>query len=159
MEIIPTQPATSDCRQHPPSAPLKQRQLKPVPRRFRRDHYLGPSSRPQAHCQTCSRRSPSLAKDEGQPASVRQAGNLFLELFAGTARMSKALSRIGFQVLAVDSVKAPAAPSLSLDLSKKSNQRLTLILDLIQSQRPAAVHLAPPCGTSSQKHLLAQACL
>ena len=61
--------------------------------------------------------------------------------------MSKAFSRLGLQVLAVDSVKVSGVPSLTLDLSKPLSQKL--VLDLVRSRRLAAVHLAPPCGTSS----------
>ena len=93
--------------------------------------------------------SPQLVTEGvGQATARTQSGSLFLELFAGTARMSKAFSRVGFQVLAVDSVKPQAVPALSLDLTKVSSQKL--ILDLVQSKRLAAIHLAPPCGTSSQ---------
>ena len=103
-----------------------------------------------------SRLGESPVSDQGAPTSElatekpsrpTQRGALFLEIFAGTARMSKAFTRLGFQVLAVDSVKPPGVPGLCLDLSKPLSQKL--ILDLIRSRRLAAVHLAPPCGTSS----------
>ena len=61
--------------------------------------------------------------------------------------MSKAFARLGLQVLAVDSVKVSGVPSVLLDLAKPLSQKL--VLDLISSRRLAAVHLAPPCGTSS----------
>ena len=51
-------------------------------------------------------------------------------------------------MLAVDSVKPQGVPALALDLTKASSQKL--VLDLVQSKRLAAVHLAPPCGTSSR---------
>ena len=85
----------------------------------------------------------SVTEGVGQATARTQSGSLFLELFAGTARMCKAFSRVGFQVLAVDSVKPQAAPALALDLTKAANQKLTL--DLVRSKRLAAVHLAPPC--------------
>ena len=90
----------------------------------------------------------SVTEGVGQASDREVQSGLFLEVFAGTARMSKAFSRVGFQVLAVDSVRPQAVPSLSLDLTLAANQKL--ILDLIQSRRLAAVHLAPPCGTSSR---------
>ncbi|CAE7838062.1 URC1 [Symbiodinium sp. CCMP2592] len=84
-----------------------------------------------------------------QPAQAAQGsrGELFLELFAGTARMSKAFARLGLQVLAVDSVKPSGVAGLSLDLAQPPSQKL--VLDLLRSKRIFAVHLAPPCGTSS----------
>ena len=85
------------------------------------------------------------SRPESNPAPL---GTLFLELFAGTGRMSKAFSRVGLQVLAIDSVKVSGVPSLLLDLAKPLSQKL--VLDLVKSRRLAAVHLAPPCGTSSQ---------
>ena len=50
-------------------------------------------------------------------------------------------------MLAVDSVKPQGVPALALDLKASSRK---LVLDLVQSKRLAAVHLAPPCGTSSR---------
>ena len=89
-----------------------------------------------------------VSEGVGRGTVQSQPGSLFLELFAGTARMSKAFSRVGFQVLAVDSVKPQGVPALALDLTKASSRNL--VLDLVQSKRLAAVHLAPPCGTSSR---------
>ena len=89
-----------------------------------------------------------VSEGVGRGTVQPQPGSLFLELFAGTARMSKAFSRVGFQVLAVDSVKPQGVPALALDLTKASSRKL--VLDLVQSKRLAAVHLAPPCGTSSR---------
>ena len=90
----------------------------------------------------------SVSEGVGRGTVQPQPGSLFLELFAGTAGVSKAFSRVGFQVLAVDSVKPQGVPALALDLTKASSQKL--VLDLVQSKRLAAVHLAPPCGTSSR---------
>ena len=61
--------------------------------------------------------------------------------------MSKAFARLGLQVLAIDSVKVSGVSSVVLDLVKPLSQKL--VFDLIRSRRLAAVHLAPPCGTSS----------
>ena len=95
-------------------------------------------------------------KHEARSYGNRQLGSLFLELFAGTERMSKAFARVGFQVIAVDSVQAQAVPSLARDLSRPANQKI--VFDLIKSQRLAAVHLAPPCGTSSRGTWIADRC-
>ena len=82
-----------------------------------------------------------------EPCPSQPLGTLFLELFAGTGRMSKAFTRLGLQVLAIDSVKVSGVSSVVLDLVKPLSQKL--VFDLIRSRRLAAVHLAPPCGTSS----------
>ena len=61
--------------------------------------------------------------------------------------MAKAFAQQGFQVLAVDSSAPQGVPALTLDLCKAHNQKV--LLDLVQSSRVTAVHLAPPCSTSS----------
>ena len=79
--------------------------------------------------------------------SAAQSPGLFVEVFAGTGRMAKAFAQQGFQVLAVDSSAPQGVPALTLDLCKAHNQKV--LLDLVQSSRVTAVHLAPPCSTSS----------
>ena len=72
----------------------------------------------------------------------------FLELFCGSAGLSAAVRKLGFQVLGVDhkpSAKQTNAPFVSLDL-RDSEQQDRIWMEL---RRSHAVWLAPPCGTSS----------
>ena len=76
---------------------------------------------------------------------------LFIEVFAGSAGLCKALKQRGYsQSLAVDKVASPLAraPIVTLDLCHPAS--LAILLDLIQRDCVAGIHLAPPCGTSSR---------
>ena len=73
-----------------------------------------------------------------------------LELFAGSATLSKALRASGFQVFAVDHHVAGAkAPILKVDLSTSEGQ--SLVWRLIQSDLVAYVHLGVPSGTCTRE--------
>ena len=81
-----------------------------------------------------------------------------VEVFSGTAVLSRALFASGFATLAVDhQPRSALMPTVRLDLSVEAQQ--SLLLDRLKASLPAALHIAPPCGTASRKHLLAQACL
>ncbi|CAE6922375.1 unnamed protein product [Symbiodinium sp. CCMP2592] len=68
---------------------------------------------------------------------------LFVELFAGSAGLSRAMLDLGFEVVTFDHyVNHPKAPVCKLDLATASGQ--SVIWDLFQARRPFAVHLAPP---------------
>lgn len=74
-----------------------------------------------------------------------------IELFAGTAGLSKALSDVGIKAVAIDKCKAGAKvlhPVLRLDLTQESAQRQVLQ----QLAHPDCVGFwaAPPCGTASK---------
>ena len=72
-----------------------------------------------------------------------------LEIFCGTAGLSAALKRLGFDVIAVDKIvaKAPKVMVTKLDLTQFSTQQL--VFDWIRMPQVKAVFLAPPCGTAS----------
>ena len=76
---------------------------------------------------------------------------VFIEVFAGSAGLCKALKQCGYsQSLAVDKVASPLAraPIVTLDLCRPGS--LAILLDLAQRDCVAGIHLAPPCGTSSR---------
>ena len=71
-----------------------------------------------------------------------------MELFCGTAGLTAAFKRIGFNsAVAVDKIspKFSHASVVTLDLSKTEHQ--LLVLDWIRHDRTVAVFMAPPCGT------------
>ena len=76
---------------------------------------------------------------------------IFIEVFAGSAGLCRALKQCGYsQSLAVDKVASPLAraPIVTLDLCQPGS--LAILLDLIERDCVAGIHLAPPCGTSSR---------
>ncbi|CAE7415281.1 unnamed protein product [Symbiodinium sp. CCMP2592] len=82
--------------------------------------------------------SPSPAKLD--PPAKRP---LFIELFAGSAGLSRAMLDFGFEVVTFDHyVNHPKAPVCKLDLATASGQ--SVVWDLLQARVPFAVHLAPP---------------
>lgn len=76
---------------------------------------------------------------------------LFIEVFSGTAGLTAEVRRLGCQhSTGVDAhvTKQVKAPVLRLDLSDESGQ--ALLWRILQQPRVFAVHLGPPCGTSSR---------
>ena len=70
-----------------------------------------------------------------------------VEVFAGKARLSRALRARGFQVLSIDHVATRGVGLLLLDLSCAKHQRI--FNELLSQNRILYVHFAPPCGTAS----------
>ena len=75
---------------------------------------------------------------------------LVIEVFAGSARLSKACRDAGFRTLAIDHKRGETSfPVLCLDLTVPKDQlRLRDIL-LHEAGNIALLHFAPPCGTAS----------
>ena len=74
---------------------------------------------------------------------------LAVEIFSGTAVLSRALFASGFAALAVDhQPRSALMPPVRLDLSVEAQQ--SLLLDRLKASLPAALHIAPPCGTASR---------
>ena len=72
-----------------------------------------------------------------------------LELFCGTAGVSAALMRRGFEVLGIDHMLRPRkvkAPAVRVDISDPAQQHVIMQ----EVRRAHCVFLAPPCGTSSR---------
>ena len=76
---------------------------------------------------------------------------IFIDVFAGSAKLSQAMKNCHLQVLPVDSKynrHEPAVKCLVLDLTRSDNQEI--LFDLIRSEPVAGVNMGPPCGTSSR---------
>ena len=71
-----------------------------------------------------------------------------LKLLLGRAISLQLLLDVGFQALAIDHVSSHKFRTVILDLTL--HQDRLLLLDLILTQRPFLVWLAPPCGTASR---------
>ena len=73
----------------------------------------------------------------------------FVELFAGSASLSRAMADAGFSVIAVDHVSnKPHFPITRLDLTSSSGQ--AIFWDIVESPQLVAIHLGLPCGTASR---------
>ena len=75
---------------------------------------------------------------------------MVVEIFAGTARLSRAFAKRDFRVSSVDhTTKRSTGLITILDLTK--DEDLTFLLDFLQAELNVLVyiHLAPPCGTAS----------
>jgi len=75
---------------------------------------------------------------------------LFVEIFAGTARLSRAFAKRDFRVSSVDhTTKRSTGLITVLDLTK--DEDLQFLLDFLKAELNVLVyiHLAPPCGTAS----------
>ena len=72
-----------------------------------------------------------------------------LEIFCGTAGVSAAFKKLGFDTIAVDKFvpKSPKVMVTKLDLTQACNQQL--VFDWISLPQVKGVFLAPPCGTAS----------
>ena len=73
---------------------------------------------------------------------------LVIEIFSGSCNLSTAFVKRGFQALAIDHVPSHKFRTLIFDLTLRADQ--LLLLDIISTQRPFLVWLAPPCGTASR---------
>lgn len=76
---------------------------------------------------------------------------VFIELCAGSAKLSAAVKRLGYLAVAVDHDKnrhQPRCKLVQLDLSQK--QSWETLKYLIQHAKIAGVHMGPPCGTCSR---------
>jgi len=77
---------------------------------------------------------------------------LFLEIFAGTARLSAAMHEVGFETLAVDKTAARAGKQHIALYDVTDPLQLKSLKDFAQeeSSRIVYAHLAPACGTASR---------
>ena len=74
-----------------------------------------------------------------------------IEICSGSAGLSAALRRLGFQVFAIDhsaNRHSPKVRTLVIDVS--NSQQLELLESLLMFSKPFYVHLGLPCGTCSR---------
>ena len=78
---------------------------------------------------------------------------MFLEVMAGSARLTAACITVGFEGLAIDhkgNKDKPIAPCRWMDLATPSGQLQLKTMIKRDAKKIAHVHLAPPCGTASR---------
>ena len=91
---------------------------------------------------------PSVQDPLDSKAGIPVEEALFIELFAGSANLSKAFRSVGMQVIPVDTKDAPQVKIVKLNLLHKGS--LQLVFRLLETRNVIMVHMAPPCSTSSQ---------
>ncbi|CAE7480278.1 unnamed protein product [Symbiodinium necroappetens] len=91
---------------------------------------------------------PVLSSAPTLPAAVPGQASA-VEIFSGTAVLSRALFAQGFSTFSVDHrPRAALMPTARLDLCDPAQQQL--LLDRLCATLPSALHLAPPCGAASR---------
>ena len=78
---------------------------------------------------------------------------LFIEIFAGSAKLSNAAEKRGFRALSVDHSRNKHRPQHDIwlmDLSDSSSH--SGLMHTLEEDVPGAMHMAPPCGTCSRAH-------
>eukprot|EP00435_Cladocopium_sp_Y103_P072348 s378_g40.t1 len=77
---------------------------------------------------------------------------LFVEIYAGTARLSKVAKESGFQALPVDKTSSRASQMFIAHYDVTDPHEFTALMQLLRTEhhRIAGVHLAPACGTASR---------
>ncbi|CAE7032457.1 unnamed protein product [Symbiodinium sp. CCMP2592] len=84
-----------------------------------------------------------------QTAQLGERPPMVFEVFAGKGLLSRALMQCGFVVHSFDQHHCDShVPISQLDLATDSGQ--ALFWDFLETQRPFAIHLGAPCGTSSK---------
>ena len=75
-----------------------------------------------------------------------------LELFAGTARLTKCFGRKGFKAMAFDktSKRSEGQRVIEYDLSNTDEVDSLISFISTHAEQIALIHLAPPCGTASR---------
>ena len=77
---------------------------------------------------------------------------LFLEVFSGSARLSKSVKEAGFQSLPIDKSSSRATQIFTALYDLADPDQLEALLQLMHAERHriVAVHVAPACGTASK---------
>ena len=77
---------------------------------------------------------------------------LFVEVFAGTARLCKATKELGMEVLPVDKTSARASQIYIAQYDVTDPEQLENFMEVlhVERHRIVAVHLAPACSTASK---------
>ena len=77
---------------------------------------------------------------------------LFIEVFAGTARLCKATKEFGIEVLPVDKTSSRASQIYIAQYDVTDPEQLECFMEVleVEKHRIVALHLAPACGTASK---------
>ena len=116
---------------------------KPAPKRA-----ASANSKPNHNCM--AGKSPGAKLFANLAETTEWKDLLVVEIFAGTARLSRAFTKRDFRVSSVDHTSKRSTGLITiLDLTK--DEDLNFLLDFLQAEINVLVyiHLAPPCGTAS----------
>ena len=148
--------AVSALEPHAQAAgPLRNPPLPPIPKDSSSLPLVGSGSSPASAATQPSKRprcEPTPADRHGKP--------LFLEICSGSALLSYVAKEAGYIAVPIDwhhNRQKSCVHTLQLDLRLASTW--SFLRRTCSSCNVAWIHMAPPCGTASRKHLLAQACL
>ena len=88
------------------------------------------------------------------PAALKSTSGsdkpVIIEVFAGSAGITRAARDAGFNAIAVDWSKnkhESKATALNIDLSSEVGEKM--LFSLLEEKKPKAIHVSPPCGTAS----------
>ena len=114
------------------------------------------SARPQPHASPLA--PPSLGPCGSRPETPCQrvtcARPLVIELCCGTALLSSVAQEAGYAVLPIDwghNKHKPYVRALQMDL--RSPSTWAFLRHVCETRPIAWIHVAPPCGTASRKHI------
>eukprot|EP00435_Cladocopium_sp_Y103_P000983 s6541_g1.t1 len=99
-----------------------------------------------------SEESATVSQNSGKFMDFKISDLLIIEIFAGTARLSKVAREVGLQVLPVDKTAARASQIFVAQYDITQPDEMQSLVELIRKEadRIAAIHLAPACGTASR---------
>ena len=92
-----------------------------------------------------------MADGETVSPCISNSRLFFVELFSGSGKLSEAMRKRGFAIFPVDhefNTHRTAVSTVNLNLQDTRCQ--TLVESMLQTARPAGVHLGLPCGTCSR---------
>ena len=103
-------------------------------------------------------KGPQTSEDSGSRTNLKcftdvaVSDLLFVEIFAGTARLSKHARDAGFSILPVDKTAPRSSQIYIAQYDVMDKDQFEALMEVLQSEkhRIAAVHLAPACGTASK---------
>ena len=93
-----------------------------------------------------------INKCQGRFTGLAISDLLFVEIFAGTARLSKAAKELGMEALSVDKTANRASQIHIAQYDLSDADQVECLMEVLEKEkhRIAAVHLAPACGTASK---------
>ena len=91
----------------------------------------------------------------GSPPAVKNtAGGLFIEIFAGTCRLTKACRKAGLRSLAVDKDPKRAENERVVAVNICDANQFESLVSFVRAERHSLVHVhfAPSCGTATRSN-------
>ena len=96
---------------------------------------------------------PRPAAQPDQSHSGQRLCDLYvIELFAGTARLTRCMKKAGFQAMAFDKTSKRSEGQVILEADLTNKEEVSSFLDFVRlkARQVVYIHMAPPCGTASR---------